>query len=158
MVKGMEYGLIGFPLKHSFSKEVHSLFSNYKYDICELEEQSFDAFMREKNFKGINVTIPYKQKVIPYLDEIDSFAKDVNAVNTIVNNNGSLIGYNTDFYGIVSTFAYFNCFNKNYHYMILGTGATSNTLEYSLRFLGATNVKNAIAKTPRLKATFYIKI
>ena len=157
MVKGMEYGLIGFPLKHSFSKEVHSLFSNYKYDICELEEQSFDAFMREKNFKGINVTIPYKQKVIPYLDKIDSFAKYINAVNTIVNNNGALIGYNTDFYGIVSSFAFFNCFNKNYHYIILGTGATSNTLEYSLRFLGATNVKKCYRESSKIKGDILYK-
>ena len=153
----MEFGLIGFPLKHSFSKEVHSLFSNYKYDICELEENNFDAFMREKNFKGINVTIPYKQKVIPYLDKIDSFAKDINAVNTIVNNNGSLIGYNTDFYGIVSSFAFFNCFNKNYHYIILGTGATSNTLEYSLRFLGATNIKKCYRENSKIKGDILYK-
>ena len=153
----MEYGLNGFPLKHSFSKEVHSLFSNYKYVICELEENSFDAFMREKNFKGINVTIPYKQKVIPYLDKIDSFAKDINAVNTIVNNNGSLVGYNTDFYGIISSFAYFNCFDKNYHYIILGTGATSNTLEYSLRFLGATNVKKCYRENSKIKGDILYK-
>ena len=153
----MEFGLIGFPLKHSFSKEVHSLFSNYKYDICELEENNFDAFMREKNFKGINVTIPYKQKVIPYLDKIDSFAKDINAVNTIVNNNGSLIGYNTDFYGIVSSFAFFNCFNKNYHYIILRTGATSNTLEYSLRFLGATNIKKCYRENSKIKGDILYK-
>ena len=153
----MEFGLIGFPLKHSFSKEVHSLFSNYKYDICELEENNLDAFMREKNFKGINVTIPYKQKVIPYLDKIDSFAKDINAVNTIVNNNGSLIGYNTDFYGIVSSFAFFNCFTKNYHYIILGTGATSNTLEYSLRFLGATNIKKCYRENSKIKGDILYK-
>ena len=153
----MEFGLIGYPLKHSFSKEVHSLFSNYKYDICELEENSFDAFMNEKNFKGINVTIPYKQKVIPYLDKIDSFAKDINAVNTIVNDKGSLIGYNTDFYGIVSSFAFFNCFNKNYHYIILGTGATSNTLEYSLRFLGATNVKKCYRENSKIKGDILYK-
>ncbi len=153
----MDFGLIGYPLKHSFSKEVHSLFSNYKYDICELEENAFDAFMREKNFKGINVTIPYKQKVIPYLDKIDSFAKDINAVNTIVNNNGSLVGYNTDFYGIVSSFAFFNSFDKNYHYIILGTGATSNTLEYSLRFLGATNIKKCYRENSKIKGDILYK-
>lgn len=147
----MEFGLIGYPLKHSFSKEVHSLFSNYKYDVCELEEKNFDAFMKEKNFKGINVTIPYKQKVIPYLDYIDSFAKDINAVNTIINDNGTLKGFNTDFYGITSSFAFFNCFDKNYHYIILGTGATSNTLEYSLRFLGATNIKKCYRENSKIK-------
>lgn len=153
----MQYGLIGFPLKHSFSKEVHSLFSNYEYVIRELEEKSFVTFMKEKNFKGINVTIPYKQKVIPYLDEIDSFAKDINAVNTIVNVNGTLKGYNTDFYGIVSSFAFFNCFNKGYHYIILGTGATSNTLEYSLRFLGATNIKKCYRENSKIKGDILYK-
>ena len=153
----MDFGLIGYPLKHSFSKEVHSLFSNYKYEICELEEKSFDTFMKEKNFNGINVTIPYKQKVIPYLNEIDNFAKDINAVNTIVNDSGSLKGYNTDFYGIVSTFAYFNCFNKNYHYIILGTGATSNTLEYSLRFLGTTNIKKCYRENSKIKGDILYK-
>ena len=153
----MQYGLIGFPLKHSFSKEVHSLFSNYEYIIHELEEKSFDVFMKEKNFKGINVTIPYKQKVIPYLTEIDSFAKDINAVNTIISDNGVLKGYNTDFYGIVSSFAFFNCFNKNYHYLILGTGATSNTLEYSLRFLGATNIKKCYRENSKIKGDILYK-
>ena len=153
----MDYGLIGFPLKHSFSKEVHSLFSNYEYIIHELEESVFDDFMRKKDFKGINVTIPYKQKVIPYLDEIDNYAKDINAVNTIVNDHGSLKGYNTDFYGIVSSFAFFNCFNKDYHYIILGTGSTSNTLEYSLRFLGASNIKKCYRESSKIKGDILYK-
>lgn len=147
----MEFGLIGFPLKHSFSKEVHSIFSNYQYDICELEEKDFDDFMKNKNFKGINVTIPYKQKVIPYLDEIDGFAKDIDAVNTIVNDNGKLKGYNTDFYGIVSTFTHFRCFDKNYNYIILGTGATSNTIAYTLKYLGATSIKKCYRENSRIK-------
>ena len=124
----MEYGCIGQRLPHSFSRTIHEKIGGYDYVLKELDPAELADFMAEHDFLGINVTIPYKQKVIPYLDEIDSFAKDINAVNTIVNNNGSLIGYNTDFYGIVSSFAFFNFFNKNYHYIILGTCATSNTL------------------------------
>ena len=147
----MDFGLIGYPLKHSFSKEVHSLFSNYQYEINELEESSFDDFMTRKNFKGINVTIPYKQKVIPYLDEIDDYAKEINAVNTIINTNGKLKGYNTDFFGVVSSFTFFNSFNKDYCYIILGTGATSNTIAYTLKFLGAHYVKKCYRENSKVK-------
>ena len=147
----MEFGLIGYPLKHSFSKYVHSLFSSYTYDICELEEKNFNAFMKNKNFKGINVTIPYKQKVIPYISEVDTFAKDINAVNTIINNNGILKGYNTDFYGLIATFNHFKCFNKEHTYIIFGTGATSNTIKYSLRYLGATKIKKCYRKDSKIK-------
>ena len=101
----MEYGLIGYPLKHSFSKEIHSLISDYNYEIKELKEDELDIFMKEKNFKGINVTIPYKQKVIPYLDIVDSDAKNINAVNTIINRDGKLIGYHTDILGVLATCA-----------------------------------------------------
>ena len=147
----MEYGLIGKPLKHSFSKEVHTLFSNYNYDICEVEEDKLDSFMKYKNFKGINVTIPYKKKVIPYLDEIEDDAKNICAVNTVVNSDNKLYGYNTDFRGVIATLKYFNCFDKNYTYLILGTGATSNTIKYSLTYLGAKNIRKAYRKDSKVK-------
>ena len=139
----MEYGLIGYPLKHSFSKEIHSLISNYQYDINELKENELSFFMKEKNFKGINVTIPYKQKVIPYLDEIDIDAKNINAVNTIININGKLIGYNTDILGVLATFSYFNINIENKNVLILGTGATSNTVHYASKKCKAKNIYKA---------------
>ena len=73
----MDFGLIGHPLGHSFSKEIHESLGLYTYKICDLPEEKFEKFMTEKNFKGINVTIPYKQKVIPFLDEIDETAKEI---------------------------------------------------------------------------------
>ena len=139
----MEYGLIGYPLKHSFSKEIHSLISDYNYEIKELKEDELDIFMKEKNFKGINVTIPYKQKVIPYLDEIDIDAKNINAVNTIININGKLIGYNTDILGVLATFSYFNINIENKNVLILGTGATSNTVHYASKKCKAKNIYKA---------------
>ncbi len=95
----MEYGLIGNPLGHSYSKPIHESLADYTYEIHPLEEEEFSPFMEKKEFLAINVTIPYKQKVIPYLDEMDEHAKEINAVNTIVNRDGTLKGYNTDYLG-----------------------------------------------------------
>lgn len=146
----MEYGLIGYPLKHSFSKEIHSLISNYNYKLCELNENEVDLFMKEKNFKGINVTIPYKQKVMPYLDIIDEDAKNINAVNTIVNNNAKLIGYNTDILGVLATFSNFNIDIDNKNVLILGTGATSNTVHYAVKKCKAKNIYKAYRKNSKV--------
>lgn len=98
----MKYGLIGEHLGHSFSKDIHNLIGDYQYELKEIEKENVDAFMKARDFLGINVTIPYKETVIPYLDEIDESAKLIGAVNTVVNKNGKLYGYNTDFYGMKS--------------------------------------------------------
>ena len=147
----MDFGLIGFPLKHSFSKEIHSLFADYKYDLFELEENEIDSFFKKKNFKGINVTIPYKQKVMLYLDEIEENAKKINAINTIVNENGFLRGYNTDFYGVAATLMHYKINVPDYNFLILGTGATSNTIEYTLNFMGAKEIKKAYRESSKIK-------
>ena len=70
----MKYGLIGEKLGHSFSKEVHSMLSDYEYEICEISKDDLDSFMRKASFKAINVTIPYKESVIPYLSYISEEA------------------------------------------------------------------------------------
>ena len=93
----MKYGCIGEKLGHSFSKEIHHCFAAYPY---ELPPNNLDAFMKSHDFSGINVTIPYKQAVMPYLDNISSQALDIGAVNTIVQRDGQLWGYNTDFDGM----------------------------------------------------------
>lgn len=147
----MEYGLIGYPLKHSFSKEVHSLISDYSYELCELNENELNFFMKKKDFKGINVTIPYKQKVIPYLDFTSDNAKNINAVNTIINNNGQLLGYNTDILGVIATFSHFNIDVKNQNVLILGTGATSNTVYYAVKKCKAKNIYKAYRKDSKIK-------
>ena len=147
----MEYGLIGYPLKHSFSKELHSLISNYTYELCELNENELDVFMKKKEFKGINVTIPYKQKVFPYLDYIDSEAKNINAVNTIINDNGKLKGYNTDVLGVLSTFSHYNIDANGKNVLILGTGATSNTVNAALKMLGASKIHKAYRDSSKVK-------
>ena len=96
----MEYGLIGKKLGHSFSKEIHEKIGKYSYELIELDENEFIDFMEKKDFKAINVTIPYKEKVMKFLDYISDEAKKIGAVNTIVNKDGKLYGYNTDYYGL----------------------------------------------------------
>ena len=97
----MEYGLIGEHLSHSFSKLIHESIESYTYDLKELKKDELVSFLNERNFKAVNVTIPYKEAVIPYLDEIDDAAKEIGAVNIIVNRNGKLIGYNSDVDGFI---------------------------------------------------------
>ena len=96
----MRYGLLGEHLKHSFSKEIHEQINDYEYQLIEVAKNDLDEFMNKREFKAINVTIPYKEMVIPYLYYIDDNAKRIGAVNTIVNRNNKLYGYNTDYYGL----------------------------------------------------------
>ena len=135
----MEYGCIGERLGHSFSAQIHPKFFDYKYELCEVSRENIDAFMKAKDFKGINVTIPYKQTVIKYLDEIDFAAKEIGAVNTIVNKNGKLSGYNTDFYGLKALIER-NVDLKGKKVLILGSGGTSKTAEYVCKALGCKQV------------------
>lgn len=123
----MKYGLIGKKLGHSFSKEIHTLLGNSNYILREIPEDELPGFMKEAKFCGINVTIPYKQAVIPYLDEISERARAIGAVNTIVNTNGKLYGENTDFYGMSSLIEHLGLNLAGKKLVILGTGGTSKT-------------------------------
>lgn len=121
----MNYGLIGEKLGHSFSKEIHEKIADYQYEIKEIPPNGLDLFMKNKDFKGINVTIPYKKSVIPYLDFIDESAEKIGAVNTVVNNNGRLFGYNTDFSGLLSLINKYTESFSGKSVMILGDGGAS---------------------------------
>lgn len=123
----MEYGLIGKKLGHSYSKDIHNKIGNYDYELKEVLPEDLTNFMTEKTFKGINVTIPYKQDVIPFLSYIDDSAKKIGAVNTVVNKNGNLFGYNTDFIGLKKLILNSGIELKNKKVLILGTGGTSKT-------------------------------
>jgi len=124
----MKYGLIGEKLAHSFSPEIHKEFGNDDYVLCPIKKDKLADFLRAKDFCGINVTIPYKQDVIPYLDEIDKTAEQIGAVNTIIKDkNGKLIGYNTDCYGFSALLSYNNISVKNKKCLVLGSGGASKT-------------------------------
>lgn len=139
----MEYGLIGEHLGHSFSKIIHEKLAPYDYELLELRPDEVDAFMRAKEFKGINVTIPYKQTVIPYLDEISDQADRIGAVNTIVNRNGRLCGYNTDYYGMKALIERLGIDPAGKKVLILGTGGTSKTGFAVATDMGASDILKA---------------
>ena len=96
----MRCGLIGEKLGHSFSGEIHGKLGRYDYSLIELRPDEVERFINSRAFDGLNVTIPYKQAVIPYLDQISDLAERIGAVNTIVNSGGRLIGGNTDYGGM----------------------------------------------------------
>lgn len=123
----MEYGLIGEKLSHSFSKEIHTKYFGLNYTLKELPPEEVGDFLTKRDFKAINVTIPYKQTVIPYLDSISDIAKKIGAVNTIVNNGGKLEGYNTDFLGLKNMIEKSGVSLKGKKVLILGDGATAKT-------------------------------
>ncbi len=133
----MEYGCIGEKLGHSFSKEIHNALTDYQYELKELAKDEVFGFMTEHNFKAINVTIPYKETVIPFLDSISDEAKKIGAVNTIVNKDGKLYGYNTDFFGMKSLIERAEIEIQNKTVAILGGGGTSKTAYAVSEFLGA---------------------
>lgn len=123
-----QFGLIGEKLGHSHSKTLHGFLADYRYDLWPMPPAAVDTFMREENFDGINVTIPYKKTVIPYLSEIGDTAKRIGAVNTVVRReDGSLYGDNTDFYGMMEMARRAKINFLGQKTLILGSGGTSLT-------------------------------
>lgn len=136
----MEYGCIGEKLTHSFSKEIHDLLFDYDYKIKEIPKDELHNFMTKRDFKAINVTIPYKQDVIPYLDWISDTAKAIGAVNTVVNRDGKLYGYNTDFSGMTALIKLNGIEISGKLVLVLGSGGTSKTAVAVAKSLGARRV------------------
>ena len=123
----MNYGLIGEKLGHSFSAEIHHRLFGYEYELKEMHREELAEFITGRSFKAINVTIPYKEAVIPYLDYVDDIAKSIGAVNTIVNRDGKLYGFNTDFLGLKALITRNGISLKDKTVLILGSGGTSKT-------------------------------
>ena len=136
----MEYGLIGEKLGHSFSKEIHEKLADYQYNITPLTREEFPEFMKARDFKAINVTIPYKCDVIPYLDEMDSNAKSIGAVNTIVNKEGKLIGHNTDFSGFLYMVEHHKVTIEGKKILVIGNGGASKAVIAVLNHLQAKEI------------------
>ena len=136
----LSYGCIGEHLPHSFSKEIHGQIGGYAYELKELTPEELPAFMTARSFCGINVTIPYKQAVIPYLDEIDETAREIGAVNTVVNRNGKLYGFNTDLDGLTRLIRRIGLNLSGKKVLIPGTGGTSRTAAFAAEKLGAREI------------------
>jgi shikimate dehydrogenase len=132
----MKLGLIGWPLGHSWSPEIHDLLIHEKYDLIPLKEEELDAFFEKRDFDGLNVTIPYKQTVMKYLDEIDEAAGEIGAVNTIVNHHGKLKGYNTDCTGLKEMIANAGIDLTRGRTAILGSGGGSKAALWAVKQLG----------------------
>ncbi|MBE6590534.1 MAG: shikimate dehydrogenase [Ruminococcaceae bacterium] len=134
------YGCIGKKLTHSFSKEIHKELADYEYKLIELGEDEIGPFFEKRDFEAINVTIPYKQRVIPYLDKVSDIARRIGAVNTIVNKKGSLYGYNTDYYGMKALIERVGLVLEGKKVLVLGTGGTSKTARVVAADMGAESV------------------
>ena len=144
----LSYGCIGEHLPHSFSKEIHGQIGGYAYELKELTPEELPAFMAARSFHGINVTIPYKQAVIPFLDEIDETARAIGAVNTVVNRNGKLYGFNTDLDGLTRLIRRIGLDLSGKKVLIPGTGGTSRTAAFAAEQLGAREIRK-ISRTGR---------
>ncbi len=139
-----KFGLIGKNISYSFSRNYFSekfqklglhQYKYFNFDIPEIEEFPFILYHKHHEFKGLNVTIPYKESVMKYLDEIDNDAQKIGAVNTIkITNDNKLIGYNTDVYGFIKTI---EPLLQSHHKkaLVLGTGGASKAVAFALQKL-----------------------
>ena len=134
----MKCGLLGRKLGHSYSPQIHSYLGDYPYVLFEKEPEEIGDFLKNGDFTGINVTIPYKKDVIPYVDELSPVAKRLGAVNTIVRRkDGSLFGHNTDFFGFSTMVRRSGLSVAGKKVLVLGSGGASNTAVAVLEELGA---------------------
>ena len=134
------YGLIGKKLTHSFSKEIHKKLADYSYKLIELSEEEVKVFFEKKEFCAVNVTIPYKETVMEYLDQVSEIAQRIGAVNTVVNRDGTLYGYNTDYYGMKALAQKIGLDFSGKKVLILGTGGTCKTARVVASDLGADHI------------------
>ena len=136
-----KYGLIGFPLGHSFSPQIHALLGDYEYKLYPMNEDQVAPFLENCPLEALNVTIPYKEKVIPSLARISDEAKRIGSVNTIVKQpSGELWGYNTDYFGFSALINYYGLSPKGKKALILGSGGSSKTAKAVLTDMGAREV------------------
>ncbi len=137
----MKSGLLGRKLGHSYSPQIHGLLGDYPYTLFEKEPEDVGDFVLHGDYTGINVTIPYKKDVIPFLDELSPAARKMESVNTIVRReNGSLFGHNTDYFGFTSMVKRSGIPVEGKKVLVLGSGGTSNTAVKALMDLGANVV------------------
>ncbi len=139
----MQYGLLGEHLPHSHSPKIHGLLGNPDYTLFEKEKEEVASFLAAREFDGINVTIPYKQTVMPLCDVLDGAAVEIGAVNTIVNCGGKLFGCNTDFDGFIFMCNRAGIDMRGKKVLILGTGGTSHTAAAAAKKLGAAKISFA---------------
>ena len=140
----MEFGLIGEHLGHSFSRIIHGMLTDAPYQLHELRPDELPKFLADRDFRGINVTIPYKRAVMPHLDSIAESARACNAVNAIVRKDGKLTGYNTDYDGFIALAHHAGVDFNGANVVILGAGGAASAVAAASWSMGATSVRNAV--------------
>ena len=133
----MKCGLLGRHLGHSYSPYIHSQLGDYCYELFEREPEEIEAFLKNGDFSGINVTVPYKKDVIPNLDELTPVARQLGAVNTVVRRGEKLIGHNTDYFGFMTMVKESGLEISGKKVLVLGSGGASNTATAVLKELNA---------------------
>lgn len=137
----MQCGLLGRKLGHSYSPQIHNLLGDYSYVLFEREPEKLENFLKNGDFSGLNVTIPYKKEVIPYLSELSPTAKKMGCVNTVLRrSDGTLYGHNTDYFGFTSLVRHAGLSVAGKKVLVLGSGGASNTAVAALKDLGASPV------------------
>lgn len=137
----MQCGLLGRKLGHSYSPQIHNLLGDYSYVLFEKEPEELENFLKNGDFSGLNVTIPYKKEVIPYLSELSPTAQKMGCVNTVLRrSDGTLYGHNTDYFGFTSLVRHAGLSVTGKKVLVLGSGGASNTAVAALKDLGANPV------------------
>lgn len=137
----MKCGLLGRKLGHSYSPQIHNLLGDYSYVLFEKEPEELENFLKNGEFSGLNVTIPYKKEVIPYLSELSPTAQKMGCVNTVLRrSDGTLYGHNTDYFGFTSLVRHAGLSVAGKKVLVLGSGGASNTAVAALKDLGANPV------------------
>ena len=132
----MKCGLLGRTLSHSYSPQIHAFLGAYDYDLFSVEEAQLKDFLIHGDWQGLNVTIPYKKAVIPFLDDMTPIAQRLGAVNTIVYKDGKRIGHNTDYYGFQSLLNHSGLSPAGKKCIVLGSGGASSVVQAVLEELG----------------------
>lgn len=141
----MSFGLVGEKLAHSYSQILHNMIGAYTYQLFEVDRQNFPEFINSNDFSGLNITIPYKEVVMNYVD-CDHLSESVGAVNTIYHKNGKLIGTNTDVFGFMYLLSLNSINLENQKVLILGTGGASKVVSYVAKACNSKNIYIASRK------------
>ena len=144
----MQYGLIGEKLGHSYSERIHNMIGGYEYRLCPLPPEEMRALLKSRDFRGLNVTIPYKKDVLPFCDVLSGEVERIGSANTLVNRDGVLTAYNTDIGGLLSLIRRAGVQVHGKKAVILGSGGTSLTARAACESLGARRIVTVSRKGP----------
>ncbi|MBO4623312.1 MAG: shikimate dehydrogenase [Bacilli bacterium] len=137
----MKYGLIGTDVQYSYSKKLHEMMGRDKYELLILKPEQLALFLTKKEFLGINVTMPFKVDCMQYLDNMEQRARQIGSVNTIINQRGFLMGYNTDYIGFMYLLNKNNVDVFGKDCVVMGSGGTSKMIRVALQNKGAGRVR-----------------